>query len=135
MLDQIITLAVDATGTQTTFVDEEFKRHSVQNDSRSTYKGSDSTHLKRNYLQANRVEPTKSGNFPGMVKSGVKLTQDLEVAGVDTTTSLVAPHIFHLTRSCPVGASEADFLHLLGRLQALVKDVPLMKAIFLDQSI
>lgn len=96
---------------------------------RSTYIGADHAPELRNQLALYRTFATKSGNFKGVSKSAVKFTQDLEVPGVDSSTTLTAPAILEVSFSVPVGAEVADILHLRQRVIALLDADTIMNAL------
>jgi hypothetical protein len=127
MLANQITLSVDAANdgnaaNQTYDRYEEFQNRSV-------YIGTDHLPEARNMFAVYRTFPTKSGNFKGVSKSAVKFTQDVEVAGVDSSTTLTAPIIVELSFSVPVGAASADLTELRQRVLAALDDDTLMDAL------
>lgn len=87
---------------------------------RASYIGANHTPDDRDLLAIYRTFPTKSGNFKGTAKSSVKFTKDVEVAGVDSSTTITAPIILDLSFSVPVGATSADLKHARQRLLALL---------------
>lgn len=120
MLDNTITFDVDhdrdATPTEEVFSKfQEFLNRSV-------YNGADNSDALRNQMVVTRNEPTVSGNFRGVKKTSLKFTQDIEVAGVDTETTLVAPIILSLSLSLPVGTTAASAMHLRERMRAALDD-------------
>jgi len=121
MQPNIITLDVDtdndggATAAET-FTYSRFEE--FQN--RSTYISSDHSLAVRNQLGLYRTMPKQSGNFRGVAKSAIKFTQDYQVAGVDATTTNVAPGIIDIGFSIPVGITPEQDLALRMRAVALL---------------
>lgn len=113
-----LTLSVDAANDGNPANEVYTRYEEYQN--RSSYIGADHLPDTRNTLAIYRTFPTKSGNFKGTAKSSVKFTQDVEVAGVDSSTTLTAPIILDLSFSVPVGATTADLKHVRQRLLALL---------------
>lgn len=116
MLDNQITLHVDKLSNDT-LVDEVYTRFE-EYANRSIYIGEDHSLSTRNLCAVTRAFPTISGNFKGVAKTALKFTQDIEVAGVDTTTSNSAPMIGAVNFSIPVGATSAQTMHLRQRIIA-----------------
>jgi len=121
MLDNTISIDVNhdnddgTTGLQTI----EFSRfEEFQN--RSVYIASNHTLASRNLLTFFRTQPKQSGNFRGVAKSAVKLTEDFLVDGVDATTANVSPGIIEIGFSFPVGMTDAQILDLRMRAAALL---------------
>lgn len=77
---------------------------------KTVYVAGNHTPAHRDQLAITRSFPTKNGNFKGVQKSGLKLTKDLEVPGVDQTTTITAPIIIDVAFSIPVGTSPASVL-------------------------
>lgn len=126
MLANQITLAVDVLNNET-LVNHAFTRfEEYQN--RSLYKGPTHTLISRDVLGFYRTMPTKSGNFNGVAKSSFKLTMDMEVPGVDSTTSLTAPGIIEVSQSLPIGCTPAAAMLLRQRAIALLDDDTIMVA-------
>lgn len=113
-----LTLSVDAANDGNPANEVYTRYEEYQN--RSSYIGADHLPDARNTLAIYRTFPTKSGNFKGTAKSSVKFTQDVEVAGVDSSTTLTAPIILDLSFSVPVGATTDDLKHVRQRLLALL---------------
>lgn len=122
-----LTLAVDASNNGTPANETYTRYEEYQN--RTTYIGTDHLPDDRNSLAIYRTFPTKSGNFKGTAKSSVKFTQDVEVSGVDSSTTLTAPIILDLSFSVPVGAAAADLKHVRQRLLALLDDDSFMDSL------
>lgn len=124
MLDNVVTLAVDhdrdATPTDEAFV--RFEEHL----NRSLYTGADHSVESRNTLTLTRSIPKVSGNFRGVKKTSLKFTQDKVIAGVDATTTVVAPLILSVAISVPVGSTAADCMHLRERVRAVLDDQDVM---------
>lgn len=118
MLDNTITLAVDLLNTGST-TDEVYTRHEeFQN--RSVYAGPNHTLSERETMTCYRTFPKQSGNFRGVAKSAVKLSADVEVDGVDSTTSVNATELAEASFSLPVGTSSARAVALRQRLIAAI---------------
>lgn len=120
MLDNTITLSVDAANDSNP-ANQAYTRYE-EFSNRSSYIGSDHSLSERNVLSCTRNFPTVSGNFPGVAKSSVKFTQDIEIEGVDTSTTLVAPIIVAVSFSIPVGATAAEAMELRQRVIAALDD-------------
>lgn len=115
-----LTLSVDAANNGTPANQVYTRYEEFQN--RSRYIGDGHTPGARNELGVYRSFPTKTGNFKGVGKTSVKLTQDCVVAGVDSTTSVTAPIILELSFSVPVGVVAAELVEMRQRLLALIDD-------------
>jgi len=124
MLDNTITLPVDVLNDSTT-VDEIFTRYQEFQD-RSVYIGPGHALQTRNIMTFARNFPTISGNFKGVAKSSIKCTEDIQVPGVDETTSNTAPLIGGVNYSIPVGATAAQCMALRQRLVAAIDNDLLM---------
>lgn len=96
---------------------------------RSVYIGSTHVPEARDILALYRTFPTKSGNFKGVSKSAVKFTEDIEVAGVDASTTLTSPLIIEVSFSVPVGATSADVVKARQKALAILDDDALMNAL------
>lgn len=122
-----ITLAVDPLNNGTT-VNETFTRfEEFQN--RAVYIGEGHLPDARNTIGIYRTFPTKTGNFKGVCKTAVKSTLDVEVAGVDSNTTITAPIIMDLSFSVPVGVTTAELVKARQRLIALLDDDSFMNAL------
>lgn len=118
MQPNVITIAVDAANNATP-ADENYTRfEELQN--RSTYIGVLHLPEDRDLLALYRTAATKNGNFKGVSKSAVKLTKDVQVPGVDSSTTLTAPIIIEVSFSVPVGTTAAEVLHARQRAVALL---------------
>lgn len=93
---------------------------------RSIYIASDHTLASRNMLTLYRTPPKQSGNFRGVAKSAVKVTQDFTVPGVDTTTENVSPGLVDIGFSFPIGLTPAQTLELRMRAAAIILDDDVM---------
>jgi len=127
MQPNVLTLSVDAANTGSP-ADETYDRYE-EHQHRSVYIGAAHVPESRDMLAIYRTLPTKSGNFKGVSKTSVKLTEDVEVAGVDSSTTLTAPMILEASFSLPVGATAADILHLRQRMIAALDDDTFMDAL------
>jgi hypothetical protein len=118
MQPETITLAVDELNNGTG-VDKDFERFSYTQN-RTVYVSEDHTPLSKDILALYRTEPKSSGNFPGVLKTALKFSQDLTVAGVDQTTEITVPLIVEVSFSVPVGAADADVLIARQRVVAIL---------------
>jgi hypothetical protein len=59
----------------------------------------------------------------------VKFTDDVEVSGVDSSTTLAAPMILEISFSIPVGTAATDVKHLRQRALAALDDDSVMDAL------
>lgn len=125
-----IVLSVDAENNASPANETYTRYEEYQN--RAAYIGSDHALDNRNTLAIYRTFPTKSGNFKGTAKSSVKFTQDVSVAGVDSSTTITAPIILDLSFSVPVGATSADLIHVRQRLLALIDNDSFMDSLNLQ---
>lgn len=87
---------------------------------KSVYIGPDHELGSRDTITFLRTFPKQNGNFRGMTKATVKLTQDKSVDGVDASTSLTAPCIVELAVSYPLGMTAADQLAMRQRMLAII---------------
>lgn len=114
----VITLEVDEAN-DATLVDHVFTRYdSFQN--RSLYIKDDHTTGSRKTMGFYRTPAKQNGNFRGTDKSSFKFTEDIAVAGVDGTTTIVAPVIVEVSFSFPMGVTAADVLIARQRALALL---------------
>jgi hypothetical protein len=127
MQPNTVTLAVDVLNNGTT-EDQIYTRYE-EYQNRASYIGASHTPDSRDALAIYRTFPTKTGNFKGVAKSAVKFTKDVEVSGVDSSTTLTAPIIFDLSASIPVGATTADVLEARQRLIALLDNDTFMNSL------
>lgn len=127
MLDNQITIAVDTenTGTTTDFImkrTDEFQNRSVY------YRQGSHSLASRDLLSFYRTPVTRSGNDPGVAKSAFKVTRDIVVPGVDTSTSITKPMICEVSFSMPVGFTAAQAKELRQNILALLDDDALMSS-------
>lgn len=114
-----ITLAVDEENDGVGLVNHVFTRFDSPVN-RGIYIGPNHTMLKRNTMGLYRSFPRVSGNFRGVAKTAIKFTEDIEVAGVDASTTLTAPMIAELSFSFPVGTTAAQTLAFRQKMLAVV---------------
>lgn len=109
MQPNVITLPVNEDGDNgtTPAVDHIFNRYD-EYQNRSEYISGSHTLALRDKLGLYRTTPKASGNFRGTAKSAVKFTRDFSVAGVDASTTIVAPAIVEVSFSFPVGMTPAE---------------------------
>lgn len=125
MLPNTIVLPVDVLDNGTT-VDKTYTRDDAF-PNRAVYVAADHTLAVRSLLNTYRTQPKPSGNFPGVAKGSMKLTQDYVVLGKDRTTEVVAGGIVEYSSSMPVGCTTAQHVEMLQRMIALLKhDVALL---------
>lgn len=124
MLSNSITLSVDALNNGTLTNQEYLRYTEFQN--RSVYIGNGHTVAMKNNLSFYRSFPTKAGNFKGTAKSSIKLSQDIEIPGVDGVAVLTAPMILEVNFSFPVGATLAQMTEYRQRAIALLDTDTLM---------
>lgn len=122
-----LTLSVDAANDSNPANEVYTRYEEYQN--RATYIGASHTPDDRDTVAIYRTFPTKSGNFKGTAKSAVKFTKDIEVAGVDSSTTITAPIILELSFSVPVGATTADVIHARQRAIALLDSDTFMNSL------
>nr|URG16398.1 MAG: coat protein [Leviviridae sp.] len=122
-----ISLNVDPAN-DSTIVPETYDRYQ-EFENRSVYIGSTHVPEARDMIAFYRTFPTKSGNFKGVSKSAVKITEDVEVAGVDSATTLTAPVIIEISFSVPVGTPTAELVNARQRAIALLDDDTLMNSV------
>lgn len=128
-----LSISVDAANDGNAAAEVYDRRDEFQN--RSVYIGADHLPEERNELALYRTYPTKSGNFKGVLKSSVKFTQDVDVPGVDSSSTLTSPIILEASFSIPVGATAADILHIRQRLVALLDDDTFMDSLNVQQMV
>lgn len=118
MLDNTITLSVDTlnNGTPTNRVYSRFDEY--QN--RTVYKGPAHSFTSRDTLGFYRTPIKPDGTSNGVAKSAVKLTQDIEIPGKDSSITLVKPMIGDFAVSIPVGATVAQTLEFRQRMIAVI---------------
>jgi hypothetical protein len=113
-----ITLAVDVLNNDTT-EDIDFEKFDGSK-SRSVYISENHSPVDRDTLMLYRGEPKQNGNFKGVLKTALKFSRDVEVEGVDETTTLKSPIITEVSFSVPLGATDADILIERQRVVALL---------------
>jgi len=128
-----ISISVDATNVGTPVAEAYNRRDEFQN--RSVYIGTDHLPEMRNELALYRTYPSKSGNFKGTLKSSIKFTQDIEVSGVDSSTTLTAPQIAEVSFSLPVGVTAAEVCHIRQRIIAALDDDTFMDSLNIQQMV
>lgn len=96
---------------------------------KSVYIGATHVPESRDTMALYRTQPTKSGNFKGVAKSAVKFTEDIAVAGVDSSTTLTAPMIVDVSFSIPVGATDAQVEEIRQRVIAALDDSVMMRGL------
>lgn len=121
MQPEVLTLEVDETndGVTTPNVDKVYSRFD-KFENRSLYIEGSHTPGMRDTLALYRSVPKSNGNFRGTTKTSFKITIDVEVPGVDSTTTLVVPQIFEVSASNPVGVTAAQTKALRQRGLALI---------------
>lgn len=124
MLDNTITLAVDVQNNGTLINAVYTRIDEAQN--RSKYKSPSHSFSLRDTLDFYRTYPTKTKDFNGVAKSAFKFTTDIEVPGVVTTETRIAPLIAEVSFSLPVGFTTAEVLQLRQRIIALLDNDNLM---------
>lgn len=122
-----ITLNVDVANNGTP-VEQIYNRYE-ETQNRSTYISTSHLPDDRDMFSLYRTFPTKSGNFKGVAKSAIKLTDDVAVAGVDSSTTLTAPTILEISFSVPVGAPVADLKEIRQRAIALLDNDSFMDSL------
>lgn len=128
MLPDTITLNVDeannSVNVSTTWTRVDFFN------TRSVYNAAGHSVVERDLLNFYRTAPTKSGNYNGVAKCALKITDDVSVPGVDTTTTVVAPLIGEVAFSVPVGSTAVQQKKLRQRIIALLDDEATMAKLF-----
>lgn len=122
-----LSISVDAanTGSPATEVYDRYE----ENLNRSVYIGNAHLPEARDTITLYRTQATRTGNFKGVSKSAVKLTKDVDVDGVDSSTTLTSPIILDLSFSVPVGVTAADLVHVRQRALALLDDDTFMDSL------
>jgi hypothetical protein len=128
-----ISLSVDVANDETVVTEAYDRYEEFQN--RSVYIGADHVPEARNMFALYRTFASKSGNFKGVSKSAIKFTQDVEVPGVDSSTTLTAPGIIDVAFSFPVGMTAAEVLHLRMRVVAALLDDSFMDSLNIQQMV
>jgi hypothetical protein len=125
MLENTLTFSVDLLNTGST-TDVTFTRVD-EFPNRSVYKSPEDSYVLRDTLGFYRTIPKRSGNSLGVKKGAFKLTQDVVVPGVDTTTELTAVELLDLSFNSPVGSTAATRKIMRQRAIALLDDDALME--------
>jgi hypothetical protein len=125
MLDNTITLSVDLLNDGNT-TDFDFTRVDTF-PNRSLYKSEEDSYVLRDTLTFYRTLPKRSGNSLGVAKKAFKFTQDIEVPGVDSTTTNTAPELLEVSINSPVGSTPAIRKALRQRAIALLDNDELME--------
>lgn len=127
MLDNVITLSVDETkdGATTADVDHTYSRYDTYN-ARSIFHDGDHLPDMRKELTFYRTSAKSNGNFRGVQKSAAKFTTDISVVGVDSETTVIAPIIFEISASIPLGATEEQVVLEQQKVAAALADASLM---------
>jgi hypothetical protein len=133
MLDNTLSIDVDEANNAST-VQHDYRKHNVY-ENRSVYYGPNHSQTNRELLGFYRTEATKSGNYRGVSKNSIKLTHDVEVEGVDTTTTVTAPAIAEISFSLPVGTTAAKKVLMRQTLIALLDDDTFMASVSDDLEI
>lgn len=120
MLENTITLNVDTENTGTTTAVA--MRRYDESTNKSIYIGPDHTLSKRNTLAFSRVQPQVNGNYRGSARSYVTFVQDIDVPGVDSSTTLTIPMKIKIELSAPVGMSAAQAIAVRQHAVALLDD-------------
>lgn len=119
-----ITLAVDTANTGTT-TNQVYTRFEEKTD-RSTYIGATHVLDSRDMIQLYRTAPKRNGEFRGVARTSIKVTEDISVDNVSGDGQIVAPMLLECSFSIPVGATAAQTLELRQRLLALLDDDSVM---------
>lgn len=127
MLNDQLNLSVDALNDANP-VAELYDRYEEQQN-RSKYISGSHTPGSRDEIGFYRSFPTRSGNFKGVGKTSVKLTLDVSIPGVDSSTTMMAPVIVECSFSVPVGVQAEDIVHIRQRLIALLDNDSLMNSL------
>lgn len=131
-----ITLAVNVDNDDgtTAAIDKIYSLFDASPQNRVDYISESHTLALRDTLKLYRTPPKKSGNFRGTAKTAVKFTEDFEVDGVDSTTTVTAPGILDISFSCPIGMTPAQTLEMRMNAVALLQDNDIMAAL-VDQQL
>lgn len=128
-----ITLAVDVLNNDVN-VNKAFTRYQ-EFENRSVYIGPGHLPEARNLIGFYRTFPTKVGNFKGVLKTAMKFTKDVEVAGVDSASTITSPIIIDVTFSVPVGVTTAELVELRQHVVAALDSDTLMNSLNIQQVI
>lgn len=119
MQPNTITLAVDEENDGVGLVNHVYTRFD-EYQNRSVYISADHSLDAKDTLGLYRTLPKQNGNFRGVAKTAMKFSKDVSVTGVDGVASILAPIIFEISASIPVGATDADVLIARQRAIALL---------------
>jgi hypothetical protein len=125
MQPNTITIPVDTLNDGSAVVDESWVRFE-EFLNRTKYVGEGHSMSNREELTIYRTFPKQAGNFKGVGKSAAKFAMDVQVPGVDGTTTLTAPIIVEISFSIPVGAAPSDVLMARQRSLGLVDQDAIM---------
>lgn len=113
-----ITLAVDVLNNGTP-ANQAFVSSDRSGVNRTVYHGPGHTLISRHTLALLRGYPKRTGNYYGSAKSSIKFTRDVSVSQADGTTT-IAPLIFEVSVSMPVGTTPADLLAMRQHVVAIL---------------
>lgn len=121
MLPVTITLAVDEANTASTtdHILARVRQFFTGNTSKSVYHDEDHSSAARDMLTIQFTDAKQNGNFYGTEKSGLKLTMDRTVNGVNGE-SISVPSLIEVNTSFPVGMDDADKLYMRQFMHALI---------------
>lgn len=124
MLDTQLTLPVDVLNNGT-LVNKIYNRYeSIPN--RTVYTGPGHTLLKKDTITFYKTSPKRAGNFNGVARTAIKVTQDETIPGYDATTSISSPLIFDLSFGIPVGVTTPTIKEVRQRVIAILDNDALM---------
>lgn len=127
MQPETLTLSVDAANDGNPANEVYTRQQEAEN--RSVYIGPAHASDNRDMLSLYRTFPTRSGNFKGVDKSAIKLTLDVAVSGVDSSTTITSSAIAEVSFSFPVGITDAQAEHIRQRLVALLDNSSFMASL------
>lgn len=108
-------------------VQQTYNRVTSPGTSTSLYRMEGSDLVNKDELRFTGSLPKRNGNFQGVIRSGVRLSKDQEVPGVDTTTSIDSLVVMALDCSIPVGTPTATIVELRQRMHALIDSDAIMQ--------
>lgn len=120
MLDNTLQFSVDVANDDV-LVNLDFER-SEEYLNRSVYTGQGHTLVNREIVAFYRTPVKAVGNYRGPAKSSFKLTTDVTVDGVDTSTSLIAPLIMEASFSVPIGTDDAAVEKMRQTMLSILSD-------------
>lgn len=118
MQPNVIDLTVDPLNNGTTEV-QSFRRF-TDSENRSLYIGDDHSSSLRDTLTLLRTLPKPNGTFKGVMKTAAKFTMDTTVPSAISGTNVIAPIIFEVSCSVPVGCDAAVAKVMRQRVIALM---------------